>query len=151
MIVQSLQTQIADQKKNSAAIKERYQEMDKKLRDFQTRKNDMINRAKAGDAVVKAHDLMSKTGGSGLEKWEQKISQKEAQAEAIRELSGGGAIEDKFKQLDKHIEMEDELAALKSRMASQGKGPKLIVDDSKNVVDDNLPMVVEVIEPDEKK
>lgn len=149
--LQSLQTQLADQKLNSAALKERMKEMESKLRDFQSRKNDMINRVKAGDAVVKANDLMAKSGGTGLDKFEQKISEREARAEAIRELNGGGAIEDKFKQLDKHIEMEDELQALKARMAADGKMPKLIVDNpGKTQVDDNVPMVVEVIEPNDK-
>jgi phage shock protein A len=151
--LQSLQAQVTTQKQNTAALKERCQEMESKLRDFQARKNDMISRVKAGDAVVKADSLMSKTGSSGLDKWEQKIHEKEARAEAIRELNGGGAMEDKFKQLDKHIEMEDELAALKAKMAADGKMPKLIVDGAagKTQVDDNVPMVVEVIEPGEDK
>lgn len=151
--LQSLQTQLTAQKQNTAALKDRYKEVETKLREFQAKKNDMINRVKAGDAVVKADSLMSKTGGtSGLDKWEQKISEKEARAEAIRELNGGGAMEDKFKQLDKHIEMEDELAALKQKMAADGKMPKLIVDSEagKTQVDDNVPMVVEVIEPGDK-
>jgi phage shock protein A len=148
--IQSLQTQLAEQKKNSAALKDRYGEMQTKLKEFQTRKGDMINRVKAGDAVVKANDLISKTGGSSMDKWEQKISEKEARAEAIRELNGGGAIDDKFKELDKHMAMDDELAALKAKMAAGGNSPKLIVDGAKTQADDNVPMVVEVIEPGEK-
>ncbi len=54
------------------------------------RKNDMINRHKASEAATKADGLISSTGtGSSMEKWEQKISEKEARAEAIREISGG--------------------------------------------------------------
>ncbi|HEY9676553.1 MAG TPA: PspA/IM30 family protein [Drouetiella sp.] len=152
--LQSLQTQLAEQKKSTAAFKERYQEVEAKFRDFTAKKNDMIARAKASDASVKAHDLISKPGGSSMERWEQKITEKEAKAEAIRELNSGtsGLIEDKFKKLDKHIEMEDELAALKNRMAADGK-MKLIVDSEKGktVVDDNVPMTVEVIDPNESK
>jgi len=151
--IQSLQSQLAAQKQNSASLKERYQEVDAKLKSFMARKNDMINRHKASDAATKADSLISSTGGgSGLDKWEQKISEKEARAEAIREISGGGksSTEDKFKQLDKHIEMEDELAALKARMAEAGKSPKLIVDGGKTQVDENVPMIVEVIEPGDK-
>ncbi len=151
-VVQGLQTQLDSQKINTANLKGQYGEVEAKLREFQNRKGDMISRVKAGDAVVKANDLMSKTGGAGMDKWEQKINEKEARAEAIRELNGGGAVDDKFKQLDKHIEMEDELAALKAKMgAAANPAPKLIVDDgAKTQVDDNVPMVVEVIEPGEK-
>ncbi|CAN5611866.1 phage shock protein PspA [soil metagenome] len=151
--IQSLQSQLAAQKQNSATLKERYQEVEAKLKSFMSRKNDMISRHKASDAVTKADSLISSGGGgSGLDKWEQKISEKEARAEAIREISGGGnsSTEDKFKKLDKHIEMEDELAALKARMADAGKSPKLIVDGGKTQVDANVPMIVEVIEPGDK-
>ena len=151
-VAQGLESQLTQQKKTTADLKSAYGEMEAKLCQFQSRKGDMINRVKAGDAVVKANDLISKSGGKGMDKWEQKISEKEARAEAIRELNGGGAIEDKFKELDKHMEMEDELAALKAKMgAAANPAPKLIVDDGgKTVVDDNVPMVVEVIEPGDK-
>lgn len=151
--IQSLQSQLAAQKQNSASLKERYQEVEAKLKSFMARKNDMISRHKASDAATKADSLIASSGGgSGLDKWEQKISEKEARAEAIREISGGAnsSTEDKFKKLDKHIEMEDELAALKARMAEAGKTPKLIVDANKTQVDDNVPMIVEVIEPGDK-
>ncbi|HEY9716495.1 MAG TPA: hypothetical protein V6C69_03420, partial [Trichormus sp.] len=99
------------------------------------------------DAVAKANDLLAGTSGSSMDKWEQKIKEKEFKTAANSEADGK-AIEDKFKKLDENSALDDELAALKSKVM-----PKLIVDTTpdtdvkkKEIVDDNVPMVVDVEE-----
>lgn len=152
-INQSLTAQLEEQKKSTAALKERSAEMDEKLKEFYNKRKSMTARAQANDAVIKANDLLSNTGGGtgGMDKWEQKIKEKEYRSEAIRELSGNSKADDVFKELDKQGHLDDELAALKAKIGAGS--PKLIVDNdkSKPQVDDNVPMVVEVIEPEEKK
>jgi phage shock protein A len=135
----SLESQLAEQKKTTISLKERANELDEKLRDFRNKKKDLSTRMQASDSVNKANELLSSAGGSSMDKWEEKIREKESRSEAIREMNGA-PIDDKFKKLD------DELAALKAKM---GGGPKLIVDQEssqKPVVDQNVPMVVENIE-----
>jgi len=152
--MQGIAVQLEQQKKANASLKESSAITEEKLRDFQNKKGGMIARSQASDAVAKANNLMSNaSGGAGMDKWEQKIREKEMKGEAVREASGGGAIEDKFKELDKNSQLDDELDALKAKVT-----PKLIVDESKTpeptktVVDDNVPMVVEVeeIKPDDE-
>ncbi len=141
----SLESQLAEQKKTTMSLKERANELDEKLRDFRNKKKDLSTRMQASDSVNKANELLSSSGGSSMDKWEEKIREKESRSEAIREMSGA-PIDDKFKKLDEHMQLDDELAALKAKM---GGGPKLIVDQEsskKPVVDQNVPMVVENIE-----
>jgi hypothetical protein len=72
----------------------------------------MIARAKSSDSLAKAQELTSGTGGSSMDKWEEKIRAKEISVDPL----GTGAIEDKFKALDAHSELDDELAALKAKV-----------------------------------
>ncbi|HEY9718755.1 MAG TPA: PspA/IM30 family protein [Trichormus sp.] len=139
--------QLEEQKKAAEALKERYTEMQEKLQKFLRDKPTMTARAQASDAVAKANDLLAGTSGSSMDKWEQKIKEKEFKTAANSEADGK-AIEDKFKKLDENSALDDELAALKSKVM-----PKLIVDTTpdtdvkkKEIVDDNVPMVVDVEE-----
>ncbi len=47
-----------------------------------------------------------------MDKWEEKIRAKEISVDPL----GTGAVEDKFKALDAHNELDDELAALKAKV-----------------------------------
>ena len=147
---QSLTVQLAEQKKSSASLKERQAELDEKFRDFQKKKDVITARGKAGEALAKANDLISSSsGGTGMDKWEQKIREKEIMSEVTRQTSGSD-VEDKFKALDKNSQLDDELAALKAKVGT----PKLVVsqEPTPTIVDDNLPMIIDVdeVEGDEK-
>jgi phage shock protein A len=109
---QSLTAQLQQQKASSATLKQRYAEVDEKLREFLRKKPEMIARAKSSDSLAKAQELTSGTGGSSMDKWEEKIRAKEISVDPL----GTGAIEDKFKALDAHSELDDELAALKAKV-----------------------------------
>ncbi|HEY9715006.1 MAG TPA: PspA/IM30 family protein [Chroococcales cyanobacterium] len=153
----SLQAQLTEQTKATATLKERYADLQVKAREFRQKKNDMITRSKASDALSKAHEITSNTSGSGMDKWEQKIVEKEIKGQAMREMSDA-PLEDKFKAIAQNSELDDELAALKAQMAQAA--PKLIVDKTeskdepvpeKTIEDDNVPMVVEEIKDDDGK
>jgi phage shock protein A len=139
--------QLEEQKKAAEALKERYTEMQDKLQKFMRDKPTMTARAQASDAVSKANDLLAGTGGNSMDKWEQKIKEKEFKTAATQEADGK-EVDDKFKKLDQDSQLDDELAALKSKVM-----PKLIVDTTpdtdtkkKEVVDENVPMVIDVEE-----
>jgi phage shock protein A len=151
--LESLTAQLEEQKKTMASLKRQHGEAEEKLRQFNIKKQGMVARAKAAENQAKANEIMSGTGGSSMDKLEEKIRDREIRNEAVNELSGRGKLDEQFKDLDKNIEVADELAALKARVASQpGKAiaasdVKLIVANDggqKPVVDDNLPMVVDV-------
>lgn len=146
---ESMTQQLADQKKTTATLKERYAELGEQFKDFQRKKADLTVRAKAGEAVANAQELMSNAGsGGGMDKWEQKIREKELRGEAMRETAGKGGIDDKFKQLDEHIELEDQLAALKAQMGVAGQITTSKTEPGKSSEDD--PIVVEVVSDDDK-
>ena len=141
---QTLESQLAEQEKTTAALKVRSAELDEELRDFRNKKTGLIARAQAGEALAKANELLSGASGSGMDKWEQKIREKEARGAALDEL-GGDPTADKFKELDTNSRLDDELAALKEQMGA----PRLVVNGE--VVDENLPMVIDESKPDDDK
>lgn len=73
-----------------------------------------------------------------MDKWEEKIRDKENRNEALKELSGSNT-DKHFNDAAKSLDLDDELAALKAKMTT----PKLIEDktDGKTVVDANVPMI----------
>lgn len=154
--LQAFEAQLTEQKKTTAMLKERHAELQAKLRDFRSKKNELTARLNANQAVAKANELVAGAGsGSSMDKWEQKIAQKEAMGQAMREMAGASKVDDQFKEWDKQAGLDDELAALKASMPSSG--PKLVEakePPKKEVVDDNLPMVIEdaeIIDPDDEK
>ncbi|HEY9775300.1 MAG TPA: PspA/IM30 family protein [Planktothrix sp.] len=135
--------QLTEQKKATATLKSSLSEMEQKLQEFYQKKRDLIARAQAGAAVVKANELLSGTSPSGgMDKWEAKIREKEARSAGMAEASGRTSDDEKFKALDQSSQVDDELAALKASL-----NPKLIVESDaskkKEMVDDNVPMVVD--------
>ncbi|CAN5581688.1 phage shock protein PspA [soil metagenome] len=140
--VQSLTTQLAEQKNSTTAMKQKLGEIEEEYRQFKVKKQAMLARAKAADGVAKANELISggsgAGGGSSMDKWEEKIRDKENRNEALKELSGT-STEQHFNEASKNLDLDDELAALKAKMTT----PKLIEDktDGKTVIDANLPMI----------
>lgn len=139
--VQSLTSQLAEQKNSTTAMKQKLSEIEEEYREFKVKKQAMLARAKAADGVAKANELMSggtAGGGSSMDKWEDKIKEKENRNEALKEMSGA-TTEKHFSDAAKSLDLDDELAALKAKMTT----PKLIEDksDSKPIVDANLPMI----------
>ena len=109
---QQAQEQLAQQKASSANLKASYAAMDEKLKEFLRKKPEMLNRIKAGDSLTKANELLAGTGDTSMDKWEAKIREKELQSDPL----GTAATDQKFKELDKNVELNDELAALKAKM-----------------------------------
>lgn len=66
---------------------------------------------------------------------QEKIKEKEIRAEALREMAGGSPAADELKHLDEKLQLDDELAALKAKMAApaaDSNPPKLIASGEKN-------------------
>lgn len=118
--VQSLETQLSEQKNLTVSLREKSKDVENALREFQRKKADLVTRGKASQAAANATELMSNVSGGGMDKWEQKIQEKEARSEALGEL----AKESKLKSFAEEADVDDELAALKEQLS----GPKLIVD-----------------------
>jgi|GEM_PF-279859 len=164
-----LTASLEEQKSTVAKLKRQHQEAEEQLRQFNIKKQGIIARAKAADNQEKASKLVSGSGSSSMDALEQKIRDKELRNEAVNEMSGKGKLDDQFKELDKLVEVDDELTALKAKIAANpagnagagagkaigGSTPKLIVANpspaSETQVDENLPMVVDVEVTEEGK
>lgn len=130
-LAQSLDQQLRDQKAASANLKDKYKEIEQNLREFQNKKQNLISRQQASQAVSNAHELISSPGGSSMDKWEEKIRMKEARSEANNIMAQDAAADIQFKQITAASEVDDELAMLKQQMAAAAQpAPKLIEDKS---------------------
>lgn len=126
-----LKTQLESQKSSTAALREKNNEQDAKVRDFQTKKKGLITRAQASQATAKANEVIggSSSGSASLDKIEEKIRATELRNEAIADVRSGGdrALEDKIKELDATTDLDSELLALKMKvLEAQKPTPKLI-------------------------
>jgi phage shock protein A len=128
---QNLNQQLEQQKTLTTTLKGKYQEVEHKLQEFLNKKSDMLARAKAGDSLVKAHELTSGTTENSMDKWEAKIREKELQADPLQTA----ALDSKFKQLDQHNELDAELAALKAQIGTPQSSSN------------SVPLIVEVKTP----
>lgn len=129
-----LESQSRQQKTTTVQLKERLAEMEQKLREFKNKKQDLVTRTQASNATAKANELLSNSAGgtSGMDKWEQKIREKEARSEAMREMSESDSV----KQVDiQLLDVDSQLAALKEQMSAGA--PKLIVDTQKDKKSDS--------------
>jgi|688.fasta_scaffold290838_3 phage shock protein A len=142
---QAYEAQLAEQKKSTAMLKEKHAEFTAKLREFRSKKSELLTRMNAGQAMEKANNLIGSNSGSSMDKWEQKIAEKEAMGQAMKEMNATNQADAQFKEWDKQAGLDDELAALKASMGNTG--PKLI---EAPKVDENVPMVI-VEDPDENK
>lgn len=136
----NMQEQMAQQKATTANLRVRAAEIDEKLKEFLRKKPEMLSRSKAGDSIAKANELISgTTGGSSMDKWEEKIRAKEIMADPL----GTSADDLKFKALDTNHELDDELAALKAKVNAP-KGDTEI----KLIPTNDVPRI-ELLPPDE--
>ncbi|MCL2928811.1 MAG: PspA/IM30 family protein [Trichodesmium sp. St16_bin4-tuft] len=108
-------------------------------------KKDILNaRLKAAKTQEQLNNTISSLNTSGamaaFDRMEEKVFQMEARSQASAELAGAGLEED-FRQLEAHSDVEDELAAMKAKLgggsvnqsqlpaSNQGSAEKPVVDD----------------------
>jgi phage shock protein A len=117
-VITANDAQLTEQKATNVKLKQQRQELEQQYEAFKRNKANLTGRLKAADGVTKANEILSKTGGSSMDKWEEKISEKENRASALREAASSGPSDNDLKQLDQKIQVDDELAALKAKMSA---------------------------------
>jgi phage shock protein A len=137
----TLETQVSEQQKSTAALKQRLKELEDEYGKFKIQKQSMLARAQAAQGVAKANELISGKGGAGgntMDKWEEKIRDKENRNEALKEMAGldGGSVDKQLTDSARNLDIDDELAALKSKMTT----PKL-VETSDEAANANVPLL----------
>lgn len=116
----SLEPNVAEATKTAEQMKSQLMQLKAKLDEARVRQNTLIARHQAAKAKKQIAAAMSGVGGgafANFEKFEKKVEDVEAEADAHVELSGQNqSLEDEFKQLTTSTTVDDELAALKAQL-----------------------------------
>lgn len=113
-------------KANADQLRAQLEEMKDEFGKMKTKRDLLIARAEAAKAQKQINRAMSGFGtdsaSKGFGRMEDKVLQLEAEAEASGELrSKGRSLDDELSQLDKNDGVEDELAALKRKLAERNQ------------------------------
>ena len=118
---QKMHTEISSQ---TAVLKEQVDLLKKKLNEARARQSMLIARDKVAEARKEVIDAVGDLDSSGafakMDKMEQKIAEKEAQADAAFDISGLDEKEhDEFAEIEKKKAVEDELTRLKEELSKE--------------------------------
>ena len=116
-----LEPVLEESRQSAAQLRDQLRELKTRLEEARARQGTLVARQRAAEAKKKMSQSISGLGAdafSSFERFEQKIEAAEAEAEAHGEIAGEMAsIEKEVGQLGREKEVEEELAALKSRLS----------------------------------
>lgn len=124
--VASLETSYTSISTQVAELKNRVEILRSKLEEARAKQNMLIARSKMADAQKSVATTLSGTDSSSafakLDKMEQKIESKEAEAQAFSDMSGDTTFaKDEFKELEQNNAVDAEMARLMAEMNIQGE------------------------------
>ncbi len=105
-------------------LRQRLGEMKDELLKMKSKREMLVARADAAKAQKQINHTMSSFGSgsaaAGFARMEEKVNQLEAEAEASSELRGSGkSLDDELKGLESESQLDQEMAALKAKMAAK--------------------------------
>jgi len=120
--VLSLEESYNRAKEDATTLRSKLDEMKNEYNQMKLKKDSLKARAESAQVRTKMNRAMSGIGGNesrnGFERMEEKVLQSEAEAETSEDMrSSNRSLDDEFKSLDSGV--DDELAALKKRMANK--------------------------------
>lgn len=111
--------QVEAQQKSVDQLKGHLNDLEAKIAEMNVKKDLLIARHRRAEAEKNIQNTMGKVGASSalsaFERMERKVNEEEAHATALGELNTD-SLDDKFKKLEAHSDVDDELAALKAKM-----------------------------------
>lgn len=117
---QSLEGTLAEATKTAEQMKSQLQQLKAKLDEARVRQNTLIARHQAAKAKKMIAQQMNGVGGNAFanfDRFEKKIEDVEAEADAHSELAGEStSLDDEFKKLTTDSNVDGELAALKAQL-----------------------------------
>jgi phage shock protein A len=121
-VAASFKAQFDTQAANVDMLKSSLCALEDKIEQARRKKDLLIARQKKAEADVKIHEHIAKitentSAFETFDRLEQKIKEKEAEAEAVKEMSGiDTKIEQKFNDLQEDLDVEKDLDALKKEL-----------------------------------
>ncbi len=116
----SLEPTMAEATKTAEQMKSQLMQLKAKLDEARVRQNTLIARHQAAKAKKEISKAMSGVGGGAFgnfDKFEKKIEDVEAEADAHAELAGENqSLDDEFKKMNMNSTVDSELAALKAQL-----------------------------------
>jgi len=123
----SMQEQLSQQTAIVEQLKKNMIGLESKLNEAKTKKDMYIARARSAQASQNLNEMMGRMGTGGaataFERMEEKVLQLEAQASASTDLASD-TIDQQFAALESGNSVDDELAALKAKLA-ENNSPEL--------------------------
>lgn len=128
----SLGAQIGDMKANVEKLFSSMQQLEAKINEARSKKDQYVARARTAKTSAKVNDMLSNVSTSGgleaFERMKTKVEELEVKADVTRELSIGGSadisLENKFKALESDS-VEDELQKMKNQISGSNTPFKL--------------------------
>lgn len=128
----SLEAQIDGMKGNVEKLYSSMQQLESKISEAKTKKDQYVARARTAKTSAKVNDMLSNVSTSGsvdaFERMKVKVEELEVKADVSRELSLGGSadvsLESKFKALESDS-VEDELSKMKGQISGSNTPFKL--------------------------
>ncbi|MDK2936621.1 MAG: phage shock protein [Eubacteriaceae bacterium] len=108
----------------TAQLKDQVSQLKSKLEEARMKQNMLIARSKMADAQKGVSQSLSSTSStsafSKLDKMEEKVNAKEAEAQAFSDMAGeNSSLDNEFDALEKNAAVDDELAKLKAELGME--------------------------------
>ncbi|MCX4246677.1 PspA/IM30 family protein [Paraliomyxa miuraensis] len=125
-VSETLRQQWEAQKQSVEQLKLALRSLDAKIEEAKRKRNILVSRQKRAEAQKTINETLSNINSTSafdtFERMSDRVTQLEAEAEATAELGGAlpeASLEQQFKALEASSGVDDQLAALKSKMALQ--------------------------------
>lgn len=125
-VSQTLRQQWEAQKQSVEQLKGALRGLDNKIEEAKRKRNILVSRQKRAEAQRTINETLSNINSTSafdtFERMSDRVTQIEAEAEAVSEISGAlpeASLESQFKALEASSGVDDDLSALKSKMALQ--------------------------------
>merc|ERR1712196_296422 len=124
----SLREQVEGQQGSLTSLYESMQELETKMAEAKSKKDQIIARARTAKAATKVNDMLAGVGTSSsvaaFDRMSEKVEQMEAEADVSKQLAAassagsaaGSSLESQFKALESGTDVDSELAAMKNAL-----------------------------------
>ncbi|MCS7313609.1 MAG: PspA/IM30 family protein [Acidobacteria bacterium] len=122
---QDLEKTLLEARQATTQLRSQLEKLKSRLEEARTRYTTLSARAQAARTRKELAQALSGVGGdafSKFERYEKKILQQEAEAQAAAELAGESPLEEEFARMETQSAVDEELARLKAKLQAQGGG-----------------------------